>query len=87
MNRIQLIRARVLKTAQKETATGTGTMRIPGMKIGTQMNPGGPNFEDVVFLCDELEKIGEFLKTAEFTNQADSHIAQKFIHEINQKAG
>lgn len=82
MNRIQEIKARVVNVANRETSVGAGKMRIPGMKIGSQMSPAGPKLEDVVWMAEKLEKAAEFLKTAVYEKEDDMHTAQKMVYEI-----
>ena len=84
MKRVELIRARITKVAQRETGVGNGAMRIPGMKIGAQMTPGGPDYEDIVWLCDKVEMLAMFAKTATYTEKKDMHVATKLVLDIEQ---
>jgi hypothetical protein len=84
MRRISEIRNRVTYAASRETAVSQGKMRIPGMKIGSQMSPAGPKLEDVIWLCDTLEQAAAFMKTAEYTTEKDMHMAMKLVHDIEE---
>ena len=83
MKRINSIRARIVNISGKETGIG-GSMRIPGMKIGTQMAPGAPNYEDIMWMADSLEKVAEFLKSAEYVAVEDAHVAKKLAEDIEE---
>lgn len=81
MRRIDEIRARVVNVANREAAVGTG-MRIPGMKIGTQLSPRGPSLEDINWIIELLERAGKFIETAEYVKEDDRLVAQRLVAEV-----
>lgn len=82
MGRIEDIQSRVDMKAGSEGRVGSGGMRIPGMKIGTQIAPGGPTFEDVMFLIDKVQKCKAFISTANYSNKEDMEKARVIFNEI-----
>ncbi len=82
MNRMQEIEARVINKSGNSSGVGTG-MRIPGMKIGTQISPGGPRYEDVIWLIEKVKKCKEFIRTATYEKKEDMFVGQKLIEEID----
>lgn len=78
MTRLETIRSRVIQKSHQEASVGTGKMRIPGMKIGTQMAPGGPTYEDVMWLLEKIEKAKEILK------RSGDGEAKLLVDEINR---
>ena len=84
MNRVEEIKVKVENKAGKESGISSGGMHIPGMKIGTQMSPGGPTFEDVIFLVEKIQKCKAFISTAEYSTKEDLNKAKNLFKEIEE---
>lgn len=76
MNRIEDIRARIIQKSAKDTMGKGNELRIPGMSIGTRIAPGGPTFEDIVWLTEKLGQAVKILKGSSDEN------ARKLADEI-----
>lgn len=57
-------------------------MQIPGMKIGTQISPGGPSYEDITWLIEKVQKVKAFISSASFSKKEDLMQAEMLFKEI-----
>lgn len=82
MERLKQIEARIVNKAGNPSGVSAGNMKIPGMKIGTQMTPGGPTFEDLVWLIEKVKAMKNFIRTATYEKDDDKHMALKIAEDV-----
>lgn len=78
MTRIMRILAQVVNKSGNPSGVSAGNMRIPGMKIGTQISPGGPSYEDIVWLTEKIDRCKDLL------GRIGTQEAQEIIKEIDE---
>ena len=54
------------------------------MKIGTQISPGGPTYEDVMWLIEKVKTLKTFIRSATYQKEDDTHMALKLIEDIEK---
>ena len=84
MDKLNTIEAKVLNKAGKETEVSDKNMRIPGMKIGTQMSPGAPSYEDIMWLVSTVKKCRQFIKSTSYEHEEDMLHGKKIVEDIDK---
>ena len=82
MDRLADIKSRVIQKSGNQSGLSTGKMKIPGMKIGTQIAPGAPSWEDILWLAEKVEKLKDFMRGCGYSNIPDRDGAWKLIREV-----
>lgn len=83
MKRLIEIKARIIQKSGNQSGVSAGNMKIPGMKIGTQISPGGPTYEDIAWLIEKVELARIFMLSCKFERETDRLSSEKIIHDID----
>ncbi len=81
MSRLDEINSKVVHMAGKPL--GPSEMRIPGMKIGSQLYPNGPTIEDLLWMSAKLIKCKQFLESCSLQGE-ELDGAKLLIREIEE---